>query len=1721
MKRGKKLLSGILAVTMAFSAIAPALPVYAAAEPTQSMQLFVSPTGDDSAAGTLDAPLKTLEGIRTKVRKIKESGLPAGGITVNLLSGEYLMAGDSLELTSEDSGEAGKPIVWKAYQDSDVTFTGTINVDPSNFELVKDEAVLARLPQSAQSKVYVCDMAALGLKNIGPIPKVGYGWPELSPPINVVVDGKSMHLSRYPNSDFLEPGHIYDSGFAPRDEESSDPMNEKGPIWACNDEGLVGMFELLKQEDDIWTYGYFNHTYADDNVAVEKPELDTQYGIKFTGKHPTYYGMKGAEPKKFYVYNLLCALDAPEEYYLDRTTNQLYLYSEKDLSGSKIEFSVMSEPFFNLTGASYVTFEGLHFAAGNANAIDLNDCNNILIADCLFTNMGQKGVAVKGSLNNHDNTIQSCDFKHTGSGAVLLEGGEILSLTPGNNKVDNCYFDDYSVIKRTYTPAVGIFGCGNQVTRNKITNAPHQAIAFSGNNHLMAGNEISNVLYETGDSGAIYTCTRDWTSRGNVITNNYFYDIPNTTHGGTYCIYLDDMASGTIATNNLFTDMKANAFLVGGGRDNVISNNIGINNGGGFIRYDSRCMGWAHKSAHIPDGGNYKAWKAQVDELRKPENEAYLKKWQEQYPGMFDPDMENAEKCSQCAAQRSKGCIPKNAVIENNIAVGGSSYSYTNEVTQYGTVQNNKSFAANTDIGFTAPSCQDFAVKPDSKIEEIQGEDHFDVTQVGMYNDEYRNIPSVQVKSPVLTLPEAGATDVSFASGAAFAWEAVEGAGNYLIEVSDTAGFAKIVTSSVTASTNVRLNELERNTTYYWRVTALEDRLSGSKATSETRSFTTEDKDPAALFESFADPNLAGWKHSAGTPSRTDRMAHAGRFSYQTDEGQDVIEKVFATAQRKVVTIWMYDTMQSDAMTASIVNVAPEASSCAFLGVNVRQGRNYYVTRIQGKNDAPWALTNVKRTEGWHEFKWDYTDGKVGKLYIDNIEVGQIEASGFKAIKIGDPWNDSGAGNVSTILYDDLRVGDPVIAPKAISVELPEEITLDEGEKTKLEAVLTTDIDADMEITWSTDSQETVILPGDGVVVGKRKGECIVSAFPTEDPSVKAECKVIVTANQTGYVASFVGGEGAEGTAPEQMTALEGDSIKLPENTFTKNDFAFAGWFDGKDTYQPNDMYMMPAQNVTFVAQWTEEHVHKATLVEGTEATCTEPGTKQYYLCECETAFEDAQCTKEITNLEQWKVIPATGHTEGTEWKFDAAGHWHECTICQQPVEKQNHDLIWLIDKEPTETTPGAKHQECVCGFKGETVEIPATSHVHEATLVEEIPATCTTPGAKQYYLCNCGIAFEDAECTREIANLEQWKVIPATGHTEDTEWKFDATGHWHECTICQQPVEKQNHDLIWLIDKEPTETTPGAKHQECVCGFKGETVEIPALPHVHKATLVKGTEATCTKPGTKQYYLCNCGTAFEDAECTREITNLEQWKVIPATGHTEGTEWKFDATGHWHVCTICQNPAEKQDHILNWVIDKMSTETTPGAKHQECVCGFKGETVEIPALPHVHKATLVKGTEATCTKPGTKQYYLCNCGTAFEDAECTREITNLEQWKVIPATGHTEGTEWKFDKTGHWHECTICQQPVNKENHVLTWVVDKEATSGASGVKHEECACGFKGEPVEIPATAGEPTKPSVDSPTTGDSTNGQRIFTCFLVSGLVLMLLVLVPVFVKKRHN
>ena len=75
----------------------------------------------------------------------------------------------------------------------------------------------------------------------------------------------------------------------------------------------------------------------------------------------------------------------------------------------------------------------------------------------------------------------------------------------------------------------------------------------------------------------------------------------------------------------------------------------------------------------------------------------------------------------------------------------------------------------------------------------------------------------------------------------------------------------------------------------------------------------------------------------------------------------------------------------------------------------------------------------------------------------------------------------------------------------------------------------------------------------------------------------------------TSYKHSFVSdSQNATGTAPADMWAIAGESITLPENTFTNIGWEFIGWTDGTNTYQPGTTYLVGEQNVEFKAKWQE-----------------------------------------------------------------------------------------------------------------------------------------------------------------------------------------------------------------------------------------------------------------------------------------------------------------------------------------------------------------------------------------------------------------------------------------------------------------------------------------------------------------------------------------------------
>ncbi|MEY5060447.1 MAG: hypothetical protein RIS45_368, partial [Planctomycetota bacterium] len=136
-----------------------------------------------------------------------------------------------------------------------------------------------------------------------------------------------------------------------------------------------------------------------------------------------------------------------------------------------------------------------------------------------------------------------------------------------------------------------------RVAHCAITRHPHIALWFRGNDHVIEANEFAEVVYETGDAGAVYV-GRDWTAQGTVVRGNLFRDIRGSDARFQNAVYLDDMSSGITVEDNIF--VRCNwGVLVGGGRDNALRRNTFVACAKA-VSWDARGVGWMAKEIQDP-----------------------------------------------------------------------------------------------------------------------------------------------------------------------------------------------------------------------------------------------------------------------------------------------------------------------------------------------------------------------------------------------------------------------------------------------------------------------------------------------------------------------------------------------------------------------------------------------------------------------------------------------------------------------------------------------------------------------------------------------------------------------------------------------------------------------------------------------------------------------------------------------------------------------------------------------------------------------------------------------------------------------------------------------------------------------------------------------------------------------------------------------------------------
>ena len=138
----------------------------------------------------------------------------------------------------------------------------------------------------------------------------------------------------------------------------------------------------------------------------------------------------------------------------------------------------------------------------------------------------------------------------------------------------NCEIHHFGRWSWTYNPGVYVSGDGNTVAHDSFHDAPHTAILYIGNDHVFEYNDIHHVLQFSSDAGAVYT-GRDWGYRGTEVRFNFIHDVDTFFEGyGVHGVYLDDCVSGIHVHGNVLYRISGLGIENGGGRDNVLENNL-------------------------------------------------------------------------------------------------------------------------------------------------------------------------------------------------------------------------------------------------------------------------------------------------------------------------------------------------------------------------------------------------------------------------------------------------------------------------------------------------------------------------------------------------------------------------------------------------------------------------------------------------------------------------------------------------------------------------------------------------------------------------------------------------------------------------------------------------------------------------------------------------------------------------------------------------------------------------------------------------------------------------------------------------------------------------------------------------------------------------------------------------------------------------------------------
>ncbi|MGA2623033.1 MAG: right-handed parallel beta-helix repeat-containing protein [Bacteroidota bacterium] len=529
----------------------------------QTVELFVSPKGNDKDPGSIDRPFATVDRARQAVRDILKKGT-AGDIVVNLRGGEFQID-EPLVFDEKDSPGGSRTVTFRAYNDEKPLISGGRTITGW---------------RKIRGTVWSTDITAQR--------------DERGTFRQLFRDGARLPRCRYPDGD----GMLTIAEVSPDQKQIT--LREQIP------------FLSLKPKAEIIILQNWNIArILIDSLSEGKVFLQNEAG--WMG-HCCCVAKQGMA---VFFENSPEFLTEPGEWYLDESSRQLY-YAARDGEdpNTKVFVAPFVDKFLIVRGKPDVAvqnlrFNGIDFAYTNFSlpafgyrglqagfygtslvpaepeycepaAIEFTDAENCFIDRCTIAHTGAAGVGFGRGTRKcrvtdseiYDNGGNGINIGHrTEAVGSLDEDWPRKNEIPTGNEIVNNYVHDCGA---TQFGAVGIFAAfcsSTTVSHNTVAHLPYTGISVgfrwnpqpsSMERCTVEANDVFDVMKILADGGCIYTLGLQ---PGTIMKDNLLHDV----HRSKY-------AFGGAPNNAFFFDEGTTGLRVEG--------NISFNTSGEPIRFN-------------------------------------------------------------------------------------------------------------------------------------------------------------------------------------------------------------------------------------------------------------------------------------------------------------------------------------------------------------------------------------------------------------------------------------------------------------------------------------------------------------------------------------------------------------------------------------------------------------------------------------------------------------------------------------------------------------------------------------------------------------------------------------------------------------------------------------------------------------------------------------------------------------------------------------------------------------------------------------------------------------------------------------------------------------------------------------------------------------------------------------------------------------------------------